>query len=66
MRFGDGVRAWCSYLSTGLPLLNNSSSGGIRRIELGYTNVRAYEEGLDGWKPARHSVETLQEPAPAI
>jgi rhodanese-related sulfurtransferase len=34
-------------------------------IELGYTNVRTYKEGLDGWKAAGHSVETLQEPTPA-
>jgi len=42
-----------------------SAQAAQRLIELSYTNVRTYKEGLDGWKAAGHSVETVQEPAPA-
>jgi rhodanese-related sulfurtransferase len=42
-----------------------STQAAQRLIELGYTNVRAYKEGLDGWKAAGRSVEKIQEPAPA-
>ena len=42
-----------------------SAQAAQRLIELGYTNVRTYKEGLDGWKAAGHSVETLQESTPA-
>jgi rhodanese-related sulfurtransferase len=42
-----------------------SAQAAQRLVELGYTNVRTYKEGLDGWKAAGHSVETLQEPTPA-
>jgi rhodanese-related sulfurtransferase len=33
--------------------------------ELGYTNVRAYIDGLSGWKAAGHPIETEQQPMPA-
>ncbi len=49
----------------GGPHCPQSTQAAQRLIELGYTNVRTYKEGLDGWKAAGHSVETLQEPAPA-
>jgi rhodanese-related sulfurtransferase len=47
----------------GGPRCPQSAQAAQRLVELGYTNVRTYKEGLDGWKAAGHSVETLQEPA---
>jgi rhodanese-related sulfurtransferase len=49
----------------GGPQCPQSTQAAQRLIELGYTNVRTYKEGLDGWKAAGHSVETPQEPVPA-
>ena len=48
----------------GGPQCPQSTQAAQRLIGLGYTNVRTYKDGLDGWKAAGHSVETLQEPAP--
>ena len=48
----------------GGPKCPQSIQAAQKLSELGYTNVRAFEEGLDGWKAAGHSIE-MPEPVPA-
>jgi rhodanese-related sulfurtransferase len=46
------------------PACSQSSQAAQKLAELGYTNVRAYEDGLEGWKAAGR--ETVQvQPVPA-
>jgi rhodanese-related sulfurtransferase len=47
----------------GGPLCPQSTQAASRLAELGYTNVRAYTEGLEGWKAAGNEIVT-PEPAP--
>jgi rhodanese-related sulfurtransferase len=48
----------------GGPKCPQSTQAARKLNELGYTNVRAFEEGLEGWKAAGHSVDK-PEPVPA-
>jgi rhodanese-related sulfurtransferase len=48
----------------GGPRCPQSTQAARRLAELGYTNVRAYTEGLEGWKAAGNEIVT-PEPAPA-
>jgi rhodanese-related sulfurtransferase len=41
----------------GGPKCPQSTQAAKKLRELGYTNVRAFEEGLEGWKAAGHSIE---------
>jgi rhodanese-related sulfurtransferase len=41
----------------GGPSCPQSKQAAQKLGELGYTNVRAFEEGLEGWKAAGHSIE---------
>jgi rhodanese-related sulfurtransferase len=49
----------------GGPQCSQSTQAAQKLIELGYTNVRAFTDGLSGWKAAGHSTENRQEPVPA-
>jgi rhodanese-related sulfurtransferase len=42
----------------GGPKCSQSLQAALKLSELGYTNVRAFDEGLEGWKAAGHSIET--------
>jgi rhodanese-related sulfurtransferase len=48
----------------GGPKCPQSIEAAKKLSDLGYTNVRAFEEGLEGWKAAGHSIEK-PEPLPA-
>ncbi len=41
----------------GGPKCPQSLQAARKLSELGYTNVRAFEDGLEGWKAAGHSIE---------
>ena len=48
----------------GGPACSQSIEAATKLTELGYTNVRAYREGLEGWKAAGNEV-VAPSPAPA-
>jgi rhodanese-related sulfurtransferase len=49
----------------GGPQCPQSTKAAQQLTDLGYTHVRAYEEGLEGWKAAGQPIETLREPVAA-
>ena len=49
----------------GGPQCPQSTQAAQKLGELGYTNVRTFKEGLEGWKAGNRATETLQEPVPA-
>jgi rhodanese-related sulfurtransferase len=49
----------------GGPQCPQSTQAAQKLGELGYTNVRTFKEGLEGWKAAGHATDKLQEPVPA-
>jgi rhodanese-related sulfurtransferase len=48
----------------GGPKCPQSTQAAQKLAELGYTNVRAFEGGLEGWRAAGHSIDK-PEPVPA-
>ena len=44
----------------GGPRCPQSTQAAQKLTELGYTNVRAFEEGLEGWKAAGYSTERAE------
>ena len=49
----------------GGPRCPQSTQAAQKLGELGYTNVRAFKGGLEGWKAAGHATDKLREPVPA-
>jgi rhodanese-related sulfurtransferase len=48
----------------GGPRCSQSTVAARKLLDLGYTNVYVYQEGLEGWKAAEHEIVTPQ-PIPA-
>jgi len=49
----------------GGPQCPQSTQAAQKLGELGYTNVRTFKDGLEGWKAGGHATDKLQEPVPA-
>jgi len=49
----------------GGPQCHQSTQAAQKLGELGYTNVRTFKNGLEGWKAAGHAIDRLQQSVPA-
>lgn len=49
----------------GGPQCPQSTQAARRLAELGYTNVRTYKDGVEGWKAAGHAIQRIESPIAA-
>jgi rhodanese-related sulfurtransferase len=62
----DGVPKDAEVITyCGGPQCPQSKQAAQKLAGLGFTNVWAFEEGLEGWKTAGHSTDKVQEPVSA-